>query len=63
TTSCYFTMVAMDENGKPIEVPRLQLETDTEKQHYAEAELRKQLRQENLQKTRLLAIELSEEQF
>jgi acyl-CoA hydrolase len=56
-------MVAMDEQGKPTAVPRLQLETDTERQHYAEAELRKQLRQENLQKTRLLAIELSEDEF
>lgn len=63
TTSCYFTMVAMDENGKPTQVPRLQLDTDIEKQHYAEAELRKQLRQENLQKTRLLATELSEDKF
>ena len=63
TTSCYFTMVAMDENGKPTEVPRLQLENDVEKQHYAEAELRKQLRQENLQKTRLLAAELTEDKF
>jgi len=31
TTSCYFTMVAMDENGKSVEVPRLLLETDAEK--------------------------------
>jgi acyl-CoA hydrolase len=63
TTSCYFTMVAMDEDGKPTEVPRLQLDTDIEKQHYAEAELRKQLRQENLQKTRLLVAELTDDKF
>lgn len=61
TTSCYFTMVAMDEAGKPTEVPKLQLETEAEKRYHAEAELRKQLRQENLQKTRLLAKELSED--
>lgn len=61
TTSCYFTMVAMDEAGKSTEVPKLELETETEKRYYAEAELRKQLRQENLQKTRLLAKELSED--
>ena len=48
---------------KRQEVPRLQLDTDIEKQHYAEAELRKQLRQENLQKTRLLAAELTEDKF
>jgi len=63
TTSCYFTMVAIDDEGKPIEAPRLHLETDMERQHYAEAELRKQLRQESLQKTRNLTIELSEDKF
>lgn len=63
TTSCYFTMVAVDDAGKPTEVPKLNLETDVEKQHYAEAKLRKQMRQENLQKTRLLAIELTEDRF
>ena len=29
--SCYFTMVAMDEHGKPVEVPRLVPETDEQK--------------------------------
>ncbi len=63
TTSCYFTMVAIDDEGKPVEAPQLNLETDIERQHYAEAELRKQLRQESLQKTRKLTIELSEDKF
>jgi acyl-CoA hydrolase len=54
TTSCYFTMVAMDENGKSAEVPRLQLETEAEKRAYAAAELRKQLRQDSLAKSRAL---------
>ena len=63
TTSCYFTMVAMDENGKSVEVPRLSLETDTEKKHYAAAEMRKKLRQESLERSRALTVELSEDQF
>ena len=63
TTSCYFTMVAMDENGKSVEVPRLSLDTDTEKKHYAAAEMRKKLRQESLERSRTLTVELSEDQF
>ncbi|MDO9212526.1 MAG: acyl-CoA thioesterase [Methylococcales bacterium] len=63
TTSCYFTMVAMDDTGKPTPVPRLEVETDDEKRYYAEALLRKQMRQENLHKNRILAIELTEEKF
>jgi acyl-CoA hydrolase len=63
TTSCYFTMVAMDDEGKPTKVPRLDVETEIEQQYYAEALLRKQMRQENLHKNRILAIELSEDKF
>jgi acyl-CoA hydrolase len=63
TTSCYFTMVAMDENGKSVEVPRLLLETDAEKKLYAAAEMRKKIRQESLEKNRALYVELSEETF
>jgi acyl-CoA hydrolase len=54
TTSCYFTMVAIDEHGKSVEVPRLQLETDEERRLFAAAELRKKLRQESLEKSRAL---------
>ncbi|MSP28643.1 MAG: acyl-CoA thioesterase [Methylococcales bacterium] len=63
TTSCYFTMVAMDDDGKPTKVPRLILETDLEKRYNAEALLRKQMRQENLNNNCLLAIELEEDNF
>lgn len=61
TTSCYFTMVAIDEQGKPIEVPRLQLETEADKRRYAAAELRKQLRQDSLEKSRALHVDLEED--
>jgi acyl-CoA hydrolase len=63
TTSCYFTMVAIDEHGNSCEVPRLILETDTEKKHFAAAELRKKLRQESLAKSSALFVELSEDEF
>lgn len=46
TNSCFFTMVAMDANGKSAEVPQLTPETDEEKQRWKSAELRKQLRAE-----------------
>jgi acyl-CoA hydrolase len=61
TTSCYFTMVALDENGNTIEVQRLTLETEAEKRQYAAAELRKQLRQESLDKIRALNNEINDE--
>jgi acyl-CoA hydrolase len=63
TTSCYFTMVAIDENGQSLEVPRLILETEVEIKHYAAAELRRKMRQESLEKSRALYVELSEEEF
>lgn len=63
TTSCFFTMVAIDENGKSIEVPRLELETDAEKRLYAAAQMRKQLRQESLERSRALQAEIDEDEI
>lgn len=57
TTSCYFTMVAIDEQGKSVEVPRLQLVTEEEKMRFAAAEIRKKMRQESLEKIRDLQKE------
>jgi acyl-CoA hydrolase len=45
TNSCYFTMVAMDENRKPVTVKPLELSTATAKRRFAEAKLRKEMRQ------------------
>ena len=42
--SAYFTFVAIDENSKTTEVPRLLLETDEERRRYHEAELRVRIR-------------------
>jgi acyl-CoA hydrolase len=61
TTSCYFTMVALDEVGNTLQVPRLALETETEKRRYAGAEIRKKLRQESLEKIRALNNEITDE--
>jgi len=44
TNSAYLTYVALDDNGKPTEVPPLKLETETAKRRYAEAELRREMR-------------------
>ncbi len=40
TNSCYFTMVALDPEGRPTIVPRLVLETDEERRRNEEAALR-----------------------
>jgi acyl-CoA hydrolase len=58
TTSCYFTMVALDENGQTVEVPRLQLENEMEKRIYEEAKMRKKIRQESLERNRALHVNL-----
>ena len=43
TNSCYFTMVAM-QDGKPVAVPPLKLETEQQILRHAAAEQRKKLR-------------------
>ncbi|MEB3767650.1 acyl-CoA thioesterase [Acinetobacter sp. MD2] len=50
TNSCFFTMVAVDENGQPQQVPPLKLDNDWKRCRFEAAEQRKQLRlQENHQ--------------
>ncbi len=44
--SCYFTMVAVDDDGHPAAVPSLRPVTETEKRRFEEAALRKHLRLE-----------------
>lgn len=41
TTSCYFVMVALDENGKAMPVPQFEPVTDLEKVRWAKAEQRR----------------------
>ncbi|QEL54325.1 acyl-CoA thioesterase [Chromobacterium paludis] len=49
TNSCYFTMVAY-QDGKPMTVPVLVLETEEQRQRFRAAEMRKQLRIEMQQR-------------
>jgi uncharacterized protein (TIGR00369 family) len=46
TNTAYLVYIALDETGRPTEVPRLILETDEERQRWAEAEARQQRRLE-----------------
>lgn len=44
--SCFFTMVAVDDDRKPVAVPPLQPSSPEQARRFADAQLRKQLRQE-----------------
>ena len=46
TNSCYVTYVALDRNGKPAEVPLLELETEADKRRFAAGRERHRLREE-----------------
>jgi len=46
TNSCFFTMVAVDENFKPKPVPPIQPATPDEIRRYKAAQVRRELRQE-----------------
>lgn len=46
TNSCYFTMVAVDDDGKPAEVPELAILTDLEGKRHRAAETRRRLRRQ-----------------
>jgi acyl-CoA hydrolase len=52
--SCFFTMVAVDDDGKPTAVPPLQLESSDQRRRHAAALLRRQLRAEMEQRQREL---------
>ena len=44
TSSAYLTFVALDENGKPKEIPKVMPESETEKRRYGAAVKRRELR-------------------
>ncbi|HSI47842.1 MAG TPA: acyl-CoA thioesterase [Ideonella sp.] len=50
--SCFFTMVAVDDHGKPAPVPPRQLVTEEEKRRAENAKARRQLRTEMEQRQR-----------
>ena len=51
--SCYFTMISVDDNGKPQQVPRLNLESEAEEKLFRagkmRSEMRKEIQERNLQ--------------
>lgn len=46
TNSCFFTMVAVDDQGKPTPVPPLEPQTFDQKRRFYQAEQRRQIRRE-----------------
>ena len=60
TSTAYLTMVAVDEHGKPVPVPQLQVEGPTEERRQREAETRRRNRlteREEIFKARRAAVE------
>lgn len=54
TNSCYFTMVAVNETGKPTKVPPLKLTDNVQKGRYIAAKLRKELRMDHNERLQAL---------
>ena len=44
TNSCFFTMIALDDQHKPVTIQPLICKTDEQKRRFKEAELRKKMR-------------------
>ncbi len=61
TTSCYFTMVAVDDQGKAIKVPPLELITELDKRLYEDGSQRKIMRQHMLDNTKVKHEEITGE--
>lgn len=60
TNSCYFTMVAVDDQGKPTKVTPLKLETDFEKKLFQAAQMRKEMREEAIRRNRELTADIAD---
>ncbi|MEE9337386.1 MAG: acyl-CoA thioesterase [Methylococcaceae bacterium] len=61
TTSCYFTMVAVDDQGKSVKVAPLELTSELDKQLFEAGAMRRRLRKENMKKNAELHVEISKE--
>ena len=46
--TAYFVMIALDTEGKPVRVPRLELKTISEQAEWAAGEKRQQLRKQRM---------------
>lgn len=54
TNSCFFTMVAIDDAGKSIEVPKFVPSTEIEKRRFANAQARRAIRYELIERYKAL---------
>ncbi len=50
TNSCYFTMIAVDDDGRPVPVPQFVPEGEVEQRRWRAAELRRELRREHAER-------------
>ncbi len=60
TTSCYFTMVAVDDEGRATKVPGLQLNSEIEKQLFEAGASRKKLRKQSMEKNEVMHVDIPE---
>lgn len=58
TNSGYFTMVAVDDNGKPAAAPPLELETEFERKLYEAAVMRKEMRDEAVRRNKEITADI-----
>lgn len=56
TNSCYFTMVAVDDGGKPIRVAPVPIEGEVERKRFDAALIRRRMRQEIAQRYKALDL-------
>lgn len=62
TNSCYFTMVAIDDNGKPTPVPELKIKTPMQQCRFDAGLERKELRMEDSHRPSCDTAQLDDEQ-
>jgi len=56
TNSCYFTMVAKGEDGRPVAVPPLEVETEIERRLFEAGKMRKEMRKEIMERNKALHV-------
>jgi acyl-CoA hydrolase len=56
TNSCYFTMVARNEDGSAFVVPPLEIETAIERRLFEAGKMRKEMRQEIMERNKTLHV-------
>lgn len=57
TNSCFFTMVAVDDEGNPAPVPPLELKTSEQRRRFAQAKQRREIRRELAERYRTMKEE------